>query len=95
MPGSKRIGWMLLSALSAALAGLVARKLVTVTWRATTGHEIPAEDDDRSISVAEAAAWAAGVGAAVGVARVLSRRGVAKAWEATTGEPPPGDEKKL
>jgi hypothetical protein len=86
---------MALSALSATLAGVAARKLVTVAWKAGTGHEIPVEDDDRSIGVAEAAAWAAGVGAAVGVARVLSRRAAAKTWEKTVGEPPPGDEKKL
>ena len=73
-------------------AGLVARKLVTVTWRATTGHEIPAEDDDRSISAAEAVAWAAG-----SAPRSVSPRspGSGQGLEATTGEPPPGDEKKL
>ena len=92
---SKRLGWMALSALSAALAGMVARKAVTVTWRAVTGNEMPAEDDDREIGAAEAAAWAAGVGAAVGVARVLSRRTAAATWEKAMGESPPGDEKKL
>ena len=95
MPGSKRLGWMVFSGLSAALAGVLARRLVTMAWKVGTGREIPAEDDDRSIGVAEAVAWAAGVGAAAGVARVLSRRTAAKAWEKTIGEPPPGDEKKL
>jgi len=95
MPGSKRLGWMALSALSATLAGVLARKLVTVAWKVGTGHEIPVEDDDRSLSASEAIAWAAGVGAAVGVARVVSRRTAAVAWEKTVGEPPPGDEKKL
>jgi hypothetical protein len=95
MFASKRIGWMVVSALSASLAGLLARKLVALAWNAGTGHEIPAEDDDRSIGAGEALAWAAGVGAAAGVARVVSRRTAAVAWEKTVGEPPPGDEKKL
>ena len=94
MPGSKRLGWMVFSGLSAALAGVLARRLVTMAWKVGTGREIPAEDD-RSIGVAEAVAWAGGVGAAAGVARVLSRRTAARAWEKTIGEPPPGDEKKL
>jgi hypothetical protein len=86
---------MLLSALSATLAGVLARRLVAMAWKAGTGKELPVEDDDRSIGMAEAAAWAAGVGAAVGVARVVSRRTAAAAWEKTMGEQPPGDEKKL
>jgi hypothetical protein len=95
MPGTKRLGWMALSALSATLAGVLARRLVTFAWKAGTGREMPVEDDDRSIGAGEAMAWAAGVGAAVGVARVVSRRGAVKVWEKTVGETPPGDEKKL
>lgn len=95
MLGTKRLGWMAVSALSASLAGMVARKLVTLLWRAGTGHEIPVEDDDRSTGIAEAVAWAAGVGAAVGVARVVSRRTAAVAWEKAAGDPPPGDTAKL
>jgi len=95
MPGSKRIGWMVLSGLSAALAGVLARRLVAMAWRVGTGDELPPEDDDRQTGMGQALAWAAGIGAAAGVARVLSRRGAAVAWEKAMGESPPGDEEKL
>jgi hypothetical protein len=91
MPGSKRIGWWILSGLSAALAGFLARQGASAAWRLATGDELPPEQDERATGLGEAVAWAAGIGAAVGVARVLSRRGAATAWEKAVGEPPPGD----
>ena len=91
MFGSKRIGWMIVSALSAALAGFLARQGASAAWRLATGDELPPEQDDRNTGVGEAVAWAAGIGAAAGVARVLTRRGAANAWEKAVGEPPPGD----
>jgi hypothetical protein len=86
---------MALSALTAALAGILTRRLVAMAWKAGTGNELPPEDDDRSVGMGQALGWAAGVGAAMGVARVVSRRAAATAWRKTTGESPPGDEKKL
>ena len=91
MFGSKRIGWWIVSALSAALAGFLARQGASAAWRLATGDELPPEQDDHTTGVGEAVAWAAGIGAAAGVARVLTRRGAASAWEKAVGEPPPGD----
>jgi hypothetical protein len=90
----RRIGWMLLSAGAATAAGALTRTLVNQGWRLATGHELPPEDDDRSVSLGEAVAWAAGVGAAAGVARVVSRRTAATVWEKSTGEAPPGEATK-
>ena len=95
VPGSKRLGWTILSGLSAVAAGALARQLVKLTWRAFTGRELPPEDDKQSTSLGEAVAWAAGVGAAAGVARVMSRQAAAAVWEKSVGEPPPGDDKKV
>ena len=91
----RKILWFLLSAGAAALAGAATRQLVNGAWKMTTGSEVPPQDEDRSLSLAQAVAWAAGVGAAAGVARVLSRRGAALAWEKTTGDAPPGKDTKL
>ena len=91
----RKILWLLLSAASAAAAGLATRKLVNAGWHLATGREVPPEDDEHETSLPEALAWAAGVGAAAGVARVVSRRSAAKVWEKTTGEQPPGDKEKL
>jgi hypothetical protein len=85
---------MIVSALSAALAGYLARLGASAGWRLATGKELPPEQDDRTTGIGEAVAWAAGIGAAAGVARVLSRRTAASAWEKTVGEPPPGDKSK-
>lgn len=85
---------MLVSALSAGLAGFLARQAVGAAWRLATGDELPPEDEDRSTSLSEAVGWAAAIGAAAGVARVLSRRTAATAWEKAVGEPPPGDRDK-
>ena len=46
-------------------------------------------------SLGQSLAWAAGVGAAAGAARVVSRRSAALVWEKTTGEAPPGETAKL
>jgi hypothetical protein len=91
----RKIVWYLLSAASAAGAALATRKLVNAGWQFATGREVPPEDDARTTSMTEALAWAAGIGAAAGVARVVSRRSAAVLWEKTTGESPPGDEEKL
>jgi len=90
----RKVLWLLLSAASAAAAGVATRSLVSGAWRLTTGSGTPGEDDDRPASLGEAVAWAAAIGAAAGVARVISRRGAALAWEKTTGDPPPGDASK-
>jgi Protein of unknown function (DUF4235) len=95
VPGSKRLAWTVLSGLSAVAAGALARRLVKLSWRALTGRELPPEDDSRSTSLGEAVAWAAGVGAAAGVARVMSRQAAATVWKKSVGEPPPGDEKQV
>jgi len=80
---------MVLSALSAALAGFVTREVVYRAWTAATGDDMPPADDDRSVAVTRAVAFAAGAGAAAGVARVLSRRAAAKVWVKATGDEPP------
>jgi hypothetical protein len=94
MVDPRKLLWLLLSAASAAAAGAATRKLVDVGWRMSTGSDTPAGEDDDSASFGQALAWAAGVGAAAGVARIVSRRTAATVWEKTTGEPPPGDAAK-
>jgi hypothetical protein len=95
VPGSKRLGWTVLSGLSAVAAGALARQLVKLAWRAMTGRELPPEDESQSTSLGEAVAWAAGVGAAAGIARVMSRQAAAAVWTKSVGEPPPGDDKQV
>jgi hypothetical protein len=90
---ARRLAWPLLSAATAAAAGALTRMLVNQLWKVASGDDVPPEKDDRSTSLPAAVGWAAGVGAAAGVSRVLSRRTAAKVWEKSTGEPPPGEKK--
>jgi hypothetical protein len=84
---SRELMWTAISSAVAIGASLFARKAVTVGWERLAGHEPPVEDDDADVSWTEAIAWAAAIGAAVGVARVVSRRSAAVVWEKATGEP--------
>ena len=83
----KDMVWTLVSSGVAIGASMVARKAVAKGWEKAAGHEPPVMDDDVDVSWFEAIAWAAAIGAAVGVARVVSRRSAAVVWEKATGEP--------
>ena len=64
---------------AAALAALIAQKVVSGAWRAASGHKPPKADTESEARLAEVIAAAAVTGAVVAVARVLATRGAAKA----------------
>ena len=55
-------------------AGVATRKVCKKLWTKWRGEEPPVNPADSQVSWSDALIWAASVGAAVGVARVLSRR---------------------
>jgi hypothetical protein len=55
-----------------------ARKAVSTAWRAATGHEPPAADDDGDAGLSEVIVAAAITGALAALARVLATRGTAR-----------------
>lgn len=72
------IGWKLVSAGSAVVAGLIASKVLDIGWKAVTGHKPPGDDDDPAVSLAEIIVFAAVSGAVVGLSRQLAQTGAAK-----------------
>ena len=64
--------------LVAAGAALVAQKLVSAAWRASTGHVPPKAEDDGESGLSEVAIAAALTGAIAALTRVLATRGTAK-----------------
>ncbi|MGH3342881.1 MAG: DUF4235 domain-containing protein [Carbonactinosporaceae bacterium] len=91
MPGAgAALRWKVLATGSTVLAAFAARKVITTAWKATTGHEPPANPESRETTWGEALAWAMASGAVVGVARMLAARKAADYWERATGELPPG-----
>lgn len=86
----QRTMWKVSAAGAAVLAGLIARKVVKVGWRAATHADPPGSVDSPSSSTwTEAMGWALATGVAMGVARVVVTRGAAMGWEKATGSPPP------
>ncbi len=75
MPGKGAdYGSKAINALAGAAAAFIARKLIVFAWTKITGRKPPDAEQDRTVAIGEAVAWAFVVGAGVGVARVLAVR---------------------
>ncbi|WP_235736128.1 DUF4235 domain-containing protein [Nocardioides alcanivorans] len=82
--------WGVMATATTLGSGIVARKAMTATWKAATGHKPPANPADPDVNFREALAWAAFSGTFVAVVRMLAARKVAHYYLASTGELPPG-----
>ncbi|BEP16258.1 hypothetical protein acdb102_45690 [Acidothermaceae bacterium B102] len=82
--------WSLLGGVSAALAGIVAKKGLELTWRKATGKEPPANPESPETTWAEAVGFSVLSGVLIGLARLLARRSAARSWVKATGNLPPG-----
>jgi hypothetical protein len=86
------LSWKVLATLSAATAGIAARKVLVAIVRKITGKEPPANPEAPGTSWQEAIGWAVASGAAMGMARMLATRKAAAAYEKSTGHLPKGME---
>jgi hypothetical protein len=82
--------WSVLGGASAALAGLLAKRALEVSWRRVTGNDPPANPESPETTWAEAVGFAVLSGVVLGLARLLARRTVARSWFKATGNLPPG-----
>lgn len=75
------------------VAGLVTRKAMTTAWKKITGKEPPGNPEDPEVALAEAIGWAAVMGMAMSIARLLVTRMAAKRMHGPPGDKtePPGD----
>ena len=55
-------------------AAFITRKVVTTAWTKTTGKEPPENPEDPEVGWVEAMGWAAMMGVAVSIARLLATR---------------------
>jgi len=85
--GSKT--WSAFGLVSTVMAGVAARKVMTTTWKVATGKNPPANPEHPDVSIAEAVAWAALSGLAVGLARMFASRRAANYYRRSTGHLPP------
>lgn len=79
--------WSAFSLLLALLAATVARKVLSTSWRVTTGKEPPANPADPDVDIAEAVAWAVVSGMIIGLARMLATRRAASFYARVTHKP--------
>jgi len=70
-------------------AAMVARKLMSATWKLSTGKKPPSNPEHPDVSMGEAVAWATASGVAVGLARMLASRKTADYYRRSTGHLPP------
>jgi hypothetical protein len=70
-------------------ATIIARKMMTATWKVSTGKQPPSNPEHPDVSMGEAVAWAVSSGVAVGLARMLAGRKAADYYRRSTGHLPP------
>ncbi len=89
VPGGKG-AWKLMDRGATIGAGLLARKVSSLTWQTATRRKPPASGNHPETDVREVIAWAVVGGAIVELVKVLVHRGAASYWVRSTGELPPG-----
>jgi hypothetical protein len=80
--------WTLFGLAATLGATMAARKAMTATWKLSTGKQPPSNPEHPDVSMAEAIAWAAASGVAVGLARMLATRKAADYYRRSTGHLP-------
>lgn len=86
---SEKLIWKLYAGVLGALATLVAQKLVTKAWEASTGDE-PPDPNDPNTPLTHALIWAASSGLGIGLTQLAMNRFVNRRWVASMGHPAPG-----
>jgi Protein of unknown function (DUF4235) len=82
---NERVQWKIVGGLSAALATVATRRLLTAVWHAAGWQPEEAEWG----TWGQALAWGVAVGAGMGAARVVAQRAAAAGFQRVTGASPP------
>ena len=86
---SEKILWKLYAGVLGAVTTVVAQKLVTMAWEASTGSE-PPDPNDPETPLVHALIWAASSGLGVGIAQLTMNRYVQRRWQQNMGHAAPG-----
>jgi pantothenate kinase type III len=87
-----KLGYKLLAMGAALFGAALARKILTIGWKAATGKEPPANPEHPDVTWVEATSWAVASGVVVGLVKLVAQRQVAATWQRASGELPPGME---
>lgn len=89
MSVSEKVFWKVYAGVLGAATTLVAQKLVTKAWQASTGSE-PPDPNDPETPMSQALIWAVSSGLGVGVAQLVMNRFLQRRWQKNMGHPAPG-----
>ncbi|WP_433462894.1 DUF4235 domain-containing protein [Spirillospora sp. CA-142024] len=82
------IGWRVMAGAAAFAGGFVAKKVITLAWKKSTGKEPPTNPESPDVALTEALGWAVVMGVGMEIARLLATRAAARQWAKGTGELP-------
>lgn len=89
MAVSERIFWKIYAGVIGTATTMVAQKLVTKAWEASTGDE-PPDPNDPDTPLVHAIIWAVASGLGVGMAQMTMNRYMQKRWNKNMGHGAPG-----
>lgn len=89
MAMTEKLMWKLYAGAIGAATTLVAQKLVTKIWEASTG-DTPPDPNDPDTPLSQAMIWAIASGLGVGIAQLTMNRVVHRRWAANFGHKSPG-----
>ena len=81
-------GYKILAMVASLLGALVARKLLTTTWKLASGKEPPENPAHPTVTWPEAVSWAVASGAVVGLARLIAQKKVADSFHRAAADTP-------
>jgi hypothetical protein len=85
-----KVGYKVMATGAALVGAALARKILTIGWKAATGKEPPANPEHPDVTWGEAASWAVASGVVVALVKLVAARQVAATWHRASGELPPG-----
>lgn len=80
--------WKIISGITGVAAAFVANRLIQVTWRKSTGRDVPHHPEDPQVAVRDAVLYAVVSSVIIAVVRTLAARGAAQAYTKRTGITP-------
>jgi hypothetical protein len=81
-------GYKILAMIASLLGALIARKLLTTTWKLASGKEPPENPAHPTVTWPEAVSWAVASGATVGLARLIAQKKVADSFHKAGSDTP-------
>jgi len=95
MGASEKLLWKLYVGVIGTVTTLVAKQVVTASWKVVTGSK-PPKPTDLATSTGAAVSWALASGLGIGVTQLLVKRMAARRWSDAVGQHvPPGGKLKL